>query len=63
MKRSENKEYVSFLLERGIGDSVRKACNQLRMSRSAFVRYCLLKTLQDLSLMSEKVHESEVETK
>jgi hypothetical protein len=56
--RSE-RSFVGVYLERGLNIAMEKACKGTSMTRSGFVRYCVMKTLQELSLISEQVHKNE----
>lgn len=53
--QKSNKPSFGCILPNGINDTLNKACKKMGMGRSEFVRYCLMKTLQELSLISEQV--------
>ena len=44
--------YLPFILD----EMTEKTRKKLGMNRSRFIQYCLLKTLQELSVVSEKAH-------
>ena len=46
--------YLPFVLD----ELIEKTRNNLGMNRSRFIQYCVLKTLQELSIISEKAHAS-----
>lgn len=48
---------IGLKLETGLDQCVSKACQSLGMTKSGFIRYCVMTSLKDLSLMSEKIHE------
>lgn len=53
------KPYVGFFLANGLNEALEKACNKMQMCRSEFVRYCIMRVLQELSLISEQVKSGE----
>jgi hypothetical protein len=63
MKENEkNKnEYkaTAFYLPEGLYQLTEVARLRLGLNRSKFIQFCIMRTLQDLSLLSEKVHAKE----
>jgi len=51
---------TAFYLPEGLYQLSEVARQKLGLNRSKFIQYCIMRTLQDLSLLSEKVHEKEV---
>jgi len=45
-------------LPKGIDSMIEKTRYKLGMNRSRFIQYCILRTLQELNVVSEKAHES-----
>jgi hypothetical protein len=41
----------------GIYELVEKTRQNLGMNRCRFIQYCLVRTLEDLNMLSEKAHE------
>lgn len=58
-----NKPYVGFFLANGLNEALEKVCVKMQMSRSEFVRYCIMRVLQELSLISEQVKEGDFSDK
>lgn len=56
---SSKKPYVGLRLADGINNGIEIASKQMSMSKSEFVRYCILQKLEDLSLFSQQVKERE----
>jgi len=49
------KPHIGLVISEGLNKTLERARNGLQMSRSEFVRYCIMKTLQDLSILSEQI--------
>ena len=49
------KPYIGLVVSNGLNLALDKACKNMQMNRSEFIRYCIMKTLQELSLISEQV--------
>ena len=49
------KPYIGLNVSNGLFAALEKAHGNMDMSRAEFVRYCLMRTLQELSLLSEQV--------
>jgi len=45
------KPYVGLNVSEGLNRALKRAHKNLQMSRSEFVRYCVMKTLQEMSLL------------
>jgi len=51
--------YKGFYIQDGLNSALKKACKKMGMSHSEFIRYCLMRILSELSLISEEVHRDE----
>lgn len=43
----------------GLNSALEKACKNMGMNHSEFIRYCIMKVLSDLSLISEEMHKDD----
>ena len=53
------KPYIGVFLSSGLDGALNEACNRMQMTKSEFVRYCMMKTLQELSLIKRQVKRDE----
>ena len=53
---ASERPFLGLRLGKGTNEALTKACKQMDMSRSEFARYCIVRTLQELSLVSEQMH-------
>ena len=51
--------YKGVFLPAGLNSAFEKACRQMGMNNSEFIKYCLMKVLSELSLVSEEMHKDE----
>lgn len=56
--RKDEGHTVGFYLPAGIAELCERARKKLGLNRSKFFQYCVLKTLQDLSLLTSEVHKN-----
>ena len=58
-KNKNEYKATAFYLPEGLYRLTETARQRLGLNRSKFIQFCIMRTLQDLSLLSEKVHEVE----
>jgi len=58
-KNKSKYKATAFYLPEGLYQLSEAARQKLGLNRSKFIQYCIMRTLQDLSLLSQKVHEKE----